>query len=223
MEDNNNTTTPQNKFGLFGLIKNAAMQNIKKSQNKQDFSSFAQHHEKTELKGGLIKKIFANKQIKIAIVVLIFSFCALLILNSSFGEATSKATQNKEEGGYTTSLTYCKQLENKLENVLSKISGAGSVSVMITVGGAPELIVASSSSEKTNSGFGGDGVIVSSDPVIVTNGGVSSPLILTEKLPEITGVVVVAQGAKETKIKLMLLQAVQALLNVKSSNIQIYY
>lgn len=224
----NTSNTSKGNF-LLNFIKNTTMQNDRKSQNKSNFNNFAQHEEENKEKNNTLKKLLKNKQIKVVIIVLIFSLCALFILNSSFGTSLTTATSNKSGGSnFTSSLDYCEQLESKLKNVLNKINGAGNVSVMITVKGAPELIIASSSNEKTTtnsttSGGTQSNTSISSDPVIVTNSGVSSPLILTEKLPEITGVVVVADGAKDVKVRLSLLQAVQALLQVKSSNIQIYY
>ena len=175
----------------------------------------------------MVTKFIKNKQVKVLIIVLIFSICALFILNSSFGENVTNTASKKSDSVFQTSLQYCAELEDKLEAVLNKISGAGCVSVMITVESAPELIIATSSSEKTNTSSSGStsqtNTTVSKEPIIVTNGGVSGPLVVTEKLPQITGVVVVAEGAKNTNVKLTLLQAVQALLNVKSDNIQIYY
>lgn len=228
--ENVKNSASKNTGGFFSnLIKNATMQTNKKSQNKSNFNSSAEQVEKSTEKDGMLKKILKNKQVKVVIIVLIFSLCALFILNSSFGTSLTTTTNSGVSGSnFTSSLTYCEQLETKLKNVLNKIDGAGTVSVMITVKSAPELIIASASSEKTTTNSTTNGgtqsnVSVSTDPVIVTNSGVSSPLILTEKLPEITGVVVVANGAKDVKVKLSLLQAVQALLDVKSSNIQIYY
>ena len=226
----NNTSIKKGNF-FMNLIGKTTMQTVKNEPKNQEEINTGTNNENdnfsTNKKTSFITKILKNKQAKVAIVVLIFSFCALFILNSSFGTNSVSGNQAKKNENFTSGLEYCEQLETKLKNVLSKISGAGNVSVMVSVKEAPELIIASSSNEKTNSNSTANGSqtnsTITKDPVIVTNSGISSPLILTEKLPEVTGVVVVAEGAKDIKVRLSLLQAVQALLNVDDSNIQIYY
>ena len=224
--ENIKNNSKKNEKSFFSNLLNFAT--MQKDQNKSNNSEFAEHSEEKKENNSTIKKLLKNKQIKVVIIVLIFSLCALFILNSSFGTSLTKTTNSNNGSSFTSSLAYCEQLETKLKNVLNKINGAGNVSVMVTVKSAPELIIASSTTEKntsnsTTNGGTQNNVSISTDPIIITNSGISSPLILTEKLPEITGIVVVAEGAKDAKVKLSLLQAVQALLDVKSSNIQIYY
>ena len=227
-ENIKNNSKKNEKSFFSNLLNFATMQTLKKDQNKSNNSEFAEHSEEKKENNSTIKKLLKNKQIKVVIIVLIFSLCALFILNSSFGTSLTKTTNSNNGSSFTSSLAYCEQLETKLKNVLNKINGAGNVSVMVTVKSAPELIIASSTTEKntsnsTTNGGTQNNVSISTDPIIITNSGISSPLILTEKLPEITGIVVVAEGAKDAKVKLSLLQAAQALLDVKSSNTQIYY
>ncbi len=184
----------------------------------------AENNQANSKKENNITKFFKIKQVKTAVIVLIFSVVALLILSSSFSAEGSKT---KEYSSYMTSLEYCEKLEHKLMDVLGGISGVGNIKVMVTVESSPEIKIATSTDERTNTTTNGTNLTtnttVVSDPVIVTGSGEKNPLILSEKTPQITGVIVVAEGAKDVKVRLNLLEAVEALLNVSTNNIQIYY
>lgn len=174
-------------------------------------------------------KVFKNKNSKAAVLVVILSIVLIMFLNISNSTKQADAnssTENFNSIDYVSSSNYVKNLENKLVNVLSQIMGAGNVSVMITLESGPELKIANSVDERTNTSTSSSttttSVTVVENPIIITNNGKSQPLVLMEIMPVIKGVIVVAQGANNTKVKLELLQAVQALLNVSSGNIQIY-
>lgn len=153
----------------------------------------------------------------IVLLVLIVSVYYTLFANDSKTEESAIS--------YTSSLEYCKVLEQKLCSVLSNVNGAGNVSVMITLESGPELKIATQIDEKTNTNTNSNGtttsVTVVEEPIIVTQNGEEQPLVLMEILPVVKGVVVVAEGAKDVKVRLDLLEAVQALLGLANSNIQI--
>ena len=57
---------------------------------------------------------------------------------------------------------------------------------------------------------------------MVTENGVSKPIVLMEVLPQIKGVIVVAGGADDINVKLNIYRAVQATISVSSDNIQVF-
>lgn len=180
----------------------------------------------TNKKDNYFTKFFKIKHVKTAVIVLIFGFVALLILNSSFGTSlTNKSSASNLS--YMTCLEYCEKLENKLTEVLGEISGVGNVKVMVTAESGPLINVATSTDERTNTTTSGENSTTNStvvkDPIVISSSGKNSPLVLSEMAPKITGVIVVASGAKDARVKLNLIEAIQALLDVSSSNIQIYY
>ncbi|MBR2468217.1 MAG: hypothetical protein IKB42_04175 [Clostridia bacterium] len=180
---------------------------------------------KKSTKGGVFY-FLKNKQIKSLIVVLIFALLAFIILSSSFGEDLTTVNKNEKSYSYTSSLEYCEKLEEKLEEVLGGISGVGKLKVMVTVDSGPELKYATNSQEKSNHSSMGENSTTSTtildEPIILTSSGSKVPLIVTEISPKVTGVVVVASGAKDVGIKLDLMQAVMVLLNISSNKVQIY-
>ena len=172
-------------------------------------------------KSDLLKKISAIKGAKILIPLVLIAV-VVLIYYSSFADAKSNTVSSVS---YTSSLEYSNILETKLKSVLGNICGVGNVSVMVTLESGPELKIATQIDERTNTTTNSSGtttsVTIVEDPIIITQKGEDAPLVLMEILPVVKGVVVVAEGAKDVGIKLQLLEAVQALLDLPSVNIQI--
>ena len=163
-------------------------------------------------KHGTIKLI-----LPIALLVLI-----VCVYMSLFNEETSTESSSIS---YTSSLEYCSILEDKLTKVLGSVKGAGSVHVMVTLESGPELKIATQIDERTNTNTSSSGsttsVTVVEEPIVVKQNGEEKPLVLMEILPVVKGVVVVAEGAKDSAVKLNLLEAVQSLLGLDGESIQI--
>ncbi len=142
--------------------------------------------------------------------VLIVALIAAIILAAafSFGKSSNKNTATVSETD-----RYVSSLENKLQSVISGIKGAGKSSVVITVDGAISSVVAVD--EKTVEENGRKTTTVST----VMSGG--KPVILGEKYPEITGVLVVAKGADDITVKMAILNAVTVALGVNCNKVQI--
>ena len=165
-------------------------------------------------------KLFSGKNLKIIILCIIFLVALILFLKMSGTKATTKTTTTSATQ-YQTSLDYSKQLETKLESVLSQIKGAGNVKVMITLDGSPELVYAMDSNEKVSNNTGGSTTTSSSTPILVQTNGTTSPLILTEVLPKVKGVIVVSSGANDISIKLDILNSVSTLLDISTDKINV--
>lgn len=147
-------------------------------------------------------------------------------------DINNEGTQIETGTDDNTAPNYVRSLENDLSSILSKIQGAGRVSVMITLKSGTEIIPAKDESisdkvtnEKDTSG--GTRVInekTTDDKVVFTaaQGGNSKPLIIKEINPEIKGVIVVAEGAKDSKVKLKISQAVQTVLDIPAYRVTVY-
>lgn len=104
--------------------------------------------------------------------------------------------------------------EERLENILSKISGAGEVDVMITYYGGSEQSIAyeiKSENEEKSSRV---------DKSAVMSG--NSPVVVQELYPQVKGVIVVAQGAGSAEVKRALSEAVTAVTGVGASRVRVY-
>lgn len=169
-----------------------------------------------------VKKLKSIKHIEIIIVV-IFILILLLICfsgNGVFGflkiSKTSSETQTSTT--YINTTEYVSSIETKLENLLSGIKGAGNVKVMVSIDSSVELKFATDEVITTS----GQKTETETKIILVEVNGKNEPIIISEKLPSVTGVVVVSSGASNTKVKLDIINAIQILLNIDSSQIQVF-
>ena len=163
------------------------------------------------------QKFMSWKYIKILILCVIVVIAFIMYLNIGENETTIVSTNNSS---YISTLEYSKEIEIKLENILSKIDGAGNVSVMVSLDGSPELIYATDNDTKTSSSSTGTTTTTSSNLIII-NGSNDGALILKESLPKVKGVIVVSSGADNIAIKLDMLNAVSKLLDLPIDQINI--
>ena len=96
---------------------------------------------------------------------------------------------------------------------------------MVMVESGIEYVYATESEEVTNSNTissGSSTKTTTTDSILtVSKNGTSTPVIVKENMPKVTGVIIVASGATSASVRLELLKAVQALLNVDSKNVEI--
>lgn len=173
-------------------------------------------------KGGLVKNIFA--------AVL---FGVLLILAGDMIAGTgSKNEKNEIVQHPVDENSYIDELETKTKDILSKVSGAGNVEVMITLSNSGESVYAQenkkSSSQTDESASQGDMRGIASETeentvVTVNNGdGSTSPVVIKEMTAEISGIVIVAEGGDDVIVKNALIRAAQALFDVSANKVEVF-
>ena len=173
------------------------------------------------------KKLKSIKHFEL-VLALTLGAIIIAIYFSSFGSTSSGTSPNKSSTQieYTNASQYAQELEQKLSKLISKIDGVGDANVVVVLSSSSELIIAKKTTETIEKETGSNGIITENNtkeesPIIITQNGANEPLILLEIMPKIAGIVVVAQGADDVGVKLNILKAVQALLNVPNANIEI--
>lgn len=171
-------------------------------------------------------------------MVLVAGLCCVIIVFPFGNEETesgqsgteSVAAQGAEAQSAKESKDYVEQLENRLSELLSNVENVGNVKVMITVSSTTEKNVlqdGSRESEQTtetdSAGGSRNSVSERSDgtTVFYDANGSSTPYILSETYPEITGVVVIAEGSGTGTVDFDIMNAVQVLFNVPAHKIKI--
>lgn len=128
----------------------------------------------------------------------------------------------------TESYTAC--MEEKLEKILSKIEGVGKVEVMITCADKGEYIVEKDRPDMTTAtteedGTGGSRTVTEhtqeETTVYVETGSETYPYVQKEKLPEIVGIIVVAEGGGNSVVVSDISDAVKALFPVEAHRIKV--
>lgn len=166
-----------------------------------------------------LKQIFAKiKSVKnIEIIIGLVIIAVMIIIYSNVSAAKEKT--DAASGGEAT-LT--ENLETRLADILGEIEGAGEVKVMITYAGSGDKITAETTNTHTTTTNGSTSstttTTTTSSPVLSG----SDVVILQEKMPEIKGVIVVAEGASDMKVKLKLMQATATVLGINANSIQIF-
>ena len=151
----------------------------------------------TELNSKLndfLSKYVNNKSLYIIIIIGI----VFMLLPSFSGEKNN----NSKPQGYDEYSD-----EARLSQILSKVSGAGKVNVMITYYGTSGYDL--EFEEKRGE--------VSSENSVVMDG--NSPFIKSEFYPQVKGVIIVSSGAKSSTVKKNLSDAAAAVLEVSSHKI----
>lgn len=131
----------------------------------------------------------------------------------------TKEKEAEKEQDLTVEVTpnaegYCENLEGRLETLLQKVEGAGRVSVMITFQNAGEKVV-EKDVEQSDTTTGETTVYNSA------SGGEQSPYVSKEILPEVEGVVVIAEGGGNAVVVKNITEAVQALFDIDTHKIKV--
>lgn len=111
---------------------------------------------------------------------------------------------------------YEKKLEQQLEQALRCMEGAGKVRVMITFQDSGENIV-----EKDTVKSEQEGSIQYQESAIYDETSGRTPYVSRQNLPSIEGVLVIAQGGGDSRVKQDILDAVMALFPIEAHKIKI--
>lgn len=162
-------------------------------------------------------KVKSVKHIEIYIALLIGLIICSVYFTLFTGSGKTDTNNDISTEEFTTSEEYVDYLENKLCNVLSKISGVGNVSAIITLETGFTYEYATDTETKTTTS-GSNETSITTDTIIIVDG---EPVVIKEIYPVIKGVVIVAEGSEDFKIKMDIMQAVVTILEVDESEITI--
>lgn len=180
-----------------------------------------------------LRKIFEGKEEQRKYALFIIFLIGLIIIWLIPNFMTNEGEEDAEpllklQDAPGAKNSYEKDIEDRLTYILSKIKGVGEVDVMVTTSKGAEIVV-SKNLEQTNNVInetdGNNGVrkteqetVKSSTQVLGQN---EKPLVLTELQPEVSGVLVVCQGANDVIVKDAIIRSVSALLNVPSYKVEV--
>lgn len=191
-----------------------------------------------------IDKILGQKKFKNLIIiclVLAFILIAMNVLtsgnknlvnnNNQLDTVTTAENADKTKLSGEDEVNYEEKQKTDLKNILKKMNGVGDVEVMMTFENGEEKVpaydknVQKSTTEETDT-EGGKRVnnqdTDSSKIVMSTSDGNNEPFILKTYKPKIIGVIVLAEGAENSKIKYEIEQAVSKLYNLSLDKVNVY-
>ena len=179
------------------------------------------------------EKISGNKKIIENLVLFIVLFIIVIVVINSLGGQESATIQNEvlNQDLISTSDKKEETLEEKLENILSLINGAGKVDVLITYSNGVEQIPMFDTKQNTTTiqeadkdGGTRKTEEVSNEQNIIfnENGNVKTPVIKQTINPKVIGVIIIADGADNLSVKENLIIAAQATLDVSAHRVQVF-
>lgn len=180
-----------------------------------------------------LSEIFNDKEKKkLKPLIALCGVCIVALLVMTFmpdnGEKETSAEKEVTSEQATKTKNEKKDLEEKLTEILSKINGAGDVDVMITFESSEEIVPAYNSNTTTETtkeqdSSGGERTTTSSteNKTLITSNS-NDPIVLKTSEAEVKGVIVVASGASDPKVKETLYKAVQTSLQISGHQVEIY-
>ena len=181
-----------------------------------------------------INNLMQNKKFVNCLIVLLVIIFLWLAVSNFIGDdagltkgngdnAPIGAQEVSSDDGVTTSkelLDYETEQKERLEEILSKIDGVGEVVVNIYFESSEVKVPATNSSTQTSEteeeDTNGGTVVMQSDS------STSEPFITKTYKPQITGVLIVAEGAKSSKITYDIQKAVSSLYNLSLDKVNVY-
>lgn len=160
-----------------------------------------------------IDKILRNKKFQI-----IFAAVVLFVVVIAYVSYVNVKDKDKQ-----VTLSDGKELTSQIQDVLGKIKGVGDVKVLIVYDGGEQLEIASKVDKRTDR-VEDEGrvteIIEETTTPILTNG--NEPLVIGTKRAKIDGVVVVAKGGDNPKVKVAIMQALSTLLKIEYNCINVF-
>ena len=140
-------------------------------------------------------------------------------------------TQNSQSSNNSQSGTNSNNLEERLENILSNISGVGDVKVFINYSESSETVAMYNENSKTSvteetDTSGGVRKVEETDSqkeiVYQEDSGSKTPIVQKTIEPKIEGAIITAKGASNINIKTSIIQAVEAATGLATHKIQVF-
>lgn len=162
-------------------------------------------------------KLKKNKNFLVFIAVGLAVLIAIIYFSSLLGtnDKNSSTKEDNIETNFSTSEEYVIYLENKLENVISQVKGAGNVDVIVTLEKGFEYVYLTEEETKTSA----NGITTTTTTVVMVDG---EPVLTEEIYPIIKGIVIVSAGANDVAVKMNILTLIQTVVDVDSSKISIF-
>lgn len=189
----------------------------------------------------IFEKVSKEKMEKVLILFLIGVFCLVAATPVSKLSGNPAKTARKDEktvmqdsdvtiSENSNNNAYITQLENKLEQTIGGMQGAGDVSVMITLKDNGEKILdknlpyENSTEKSKEEGKESERTSIksNSETVLIEEAGDSVPIVVQEMYPSIEGVVVICEGGDDKVLALQIKEAIQALFSIDAHKIVVY-
>ncbi|MCL2599196.1 MAG: hypothetical protein FWD76_04735 [Firmicutes bacterium] len=206
-EHKKSTPSPKSKGQKKGVIdttqESASKAKIEKPKNAEKIKGQF---------GQVVTKLKKVKHIEFYVAGVAIALMLLIYFSTSiFGGVGSKSVDKPTMQAPMTYDEYIIKKEAQVGRMIGQIKGVGESDVAINFESSVEYVLAVIVSE-TGSGK-------TETPILVTENGVTKPIILKEIYPKALGVFVVCQGANNAAVRTAILDGVSAMLDIAKDKI----
>ena len=152
-------------------------------------------------------------------------------VTNSAGKQLATTNSSQTFASIQNSSTENISLEEKLEDILSKIEGVGSVKVFINYSESSETVAMYNENSKTSTTeetdkSGGTRKVEQTDSqkevIYQEQNGTKTPIVQKTVEPKIEGAIITAKGAGDINVKTSIIQAVEAATGLATHKIQVF-
>ena len=152
-------------------------------------------------------------------------------VTNSAGKQLATTNSSQTLASSQNSSTESISLEEKLEDILSKIEGVGSVKVFINYSESSETVAMYNENSKTSTTeetdkTGGTRKVEQTDSqkevIYQEQNGTKTPIVQKTVEPKIEGAIITAKGAGDINVKTSIIQAVEAATGLATHKIQVF-
>lgn len=168
-----------------------------------------------------------RKPPKAIIIVIIAAIIILAFSDLSVFKPKNQKNNSKtdEKISNTNSAEYIQQTESRLEETLQKINGAGKVTVFINLDSGGEKVLAADKKTKENikeTDENSDKDYETEENIVLSGqSSTQGPYITEELFPKPSGILVIAEGAGNEKIRLEIYESVKAIFGLPANRIKV--
>ena len=165
-----------------------------------------------------IRNFLEKKQNKKLFLIILLGAVGILFISlSELVPPDSEKIEISENDYFKNSREYEEFLEKRIEDEISKISGAGETSVMLTLDSSEEFSYAQNSTEEI---FENESAR-KSEIITVENGSSETPVIVKTTEAKIRGILVICKGGDDPFVSEKIIESLRALLDVPSNRISV--
>ena len=161
-----------------------------------------------------------SKNKKVALALLCGFILIFVIFLSEVSFSTGKSEKETDAAGIDDS-EYCRELESRIEEIVSSIKKKKKTKVMITLSETTEYIYAQNTNGSSKNTADFNDTSNQNEFVIIDCNNSDGGLLIKTIEPKIKGVAVVCEGGGNTKVQEQIYSAVGAVLNISSSRISV--
>lgn len=148
------------------------------------------------------------------VLIVIAAGIILLLWPTDAKEETASAEEGQMSGEERFSV---EELEDRLSEALSRVAGAGKVTVVLTVKSGMERVLATD----TTASQSDDRREVEEQTVIISTGDGEEAVLITQRYPTFLGALIVCEGGDDPNVRLQLTQAVAVLTGLGTDRITV--